>query len=524
MITLDVRELGIAPNATPFASGAVGELFHVPVPVPSLPGRALVYKSVKAVPPKGLDRARVFAQMRSAVAVRDALSPNELADLDEVTVWPLAMVRDGGADAGILIDLIPAEFFVDTRPPGGPAGKALFELQFLSVSGTYFTKMGIDPSVTGDDVTRLALAARLAYAVEVVHRQPVVFGDLHLKNAVAAAKPLARVLLIDCDGVADLTDVGRIQLHGPFFSPPEIVSGHQKLQDQETDVYKLGLCIIRCLSPGKGATQHSDPVNHDAIAGLLDREGIEILRRAVSRDRASRPRAGELREYLVRRVRALIQLPELLSASLSHRVALRGSEIFVRWQQRYGTEVRVYGANGFVRERIDPDRFANGYAIRPDAAGPIDVEVWNRHGPSPRVRAGYFDYYELPALDIAGQLRGVARPTVPDLPALDAAVFEPLRPYPVVTGPELSVAFPAPVLEFPAVVASPGPDRRLGRWRGDPTATLQRAQRMAGALTDKTVNTALRRLTRVMRERVTDAPARADRRATTPSQQPFPSP
>src|SRR3712207_8778795 len=51
---------------------------------------------------------------------------------------------------------------------------------------------------------RLALVARLSYAIEVVHRRPVVFGDLHAKNAVATTGPIARVLLMDCDSVAEL--------------------------------------------------------------------------------------------------------------------------------------------------------------------------------------------------------------------------------------------------------------------------------------------------------------------------------
>jgi hypothetical protein len=503
MIVVDLGALGIPRGATPFAEGAVGALYHVPNPVPGLEGRTLVFKKAKAqaLLPDKLDRKLVLAQMRSVVAMRDAMSPEELADLDEVSVWPLAMVRNGAEDDGILIDFIAPEFFVDTKPADGPPGKALFELQFLSTTDGYLDKRGIDRSVTGDAVMRLALSARLAYAIEIVHRRPVVFGDLHGKNAVAATKPYARVLLMDCDSVAELSDNGRVQLHGKWFDPPEITSKQQKLQDQETDVYKLGLCIIRALSPGKGATQQTKLNNATLVPGLLNQEGITLLERAVDRDRSARPKAWELREYLVQRVHSLIQLPELTSATLSHRVALRGSDVFVRWDQRYGTEVRIFGANGFTLDRIDPDKHATGYPFQPQTAGPIDVEVWNNHGPSPRVRAGYLDYYELPALDIAGQLRGIPRPEIGDLPALGAEAFQALRPYPVAAGPDLNLAYPAPTLDYPVLAVVPGSGAQ---------AAIERAQRTGSKAIDRTVGKAMRRLSRVLRGRLDKALKGAD--------------
>jgi hypothetical protein len=496
MIVVDVGALGIAQGAKPFAEGAVGALFHVSNPVPGLEGRTLVFKRAKDQKelPKGIDRNLVLAQMRTVVAMRNAMTSTEVADLDEVTVWPLAMVQDGNNDDGILIDLITPEFFVDTKPASGPAGKALFELQFLCTTDGYLDKMGIDRSVTGDAVMRLALAARLAYAIEIVHRHPVVFGDLHAKNAVAVTKPFARVLLMDCDSVAELSDSGRVQLHGPCFTPPEIAGKQQRLQDQKTDVYKLALCVIRILSPGKGATQQTDPVNPTAIPDLLDQEGITLLRRAAGSDRSARPTAAELREYLVQRVLSLVRLPELTTAALSHRVALRGSDIFVRWEQQYGTEVRIFGTEGFELDGIDPVKHATGLLIKPPSGGPIDVEVWNKHGASPRVRAGYLDYYELPTLDLAGQLRGIPRPEIRDLPALDAGAFEALQPYPVATGPDLNFASSAPTLDYPA------PD--FGLVPGAPAATIDRAQRAGNEAIDRTVGAAMKRLNRVLRGRL----------------------
>ncbi|MEU8007715.1 hypothetical protein AB0B66_41705 [Catellatospora sp. NPDC049111] len=483
---LDWRDLGIAAGAPPFASGAVGELFHIPQPIPALPGRKLVFKRVKLA--DGADRDSALAQMRAMVEFRENLSRDERAEIDEVAVWPLAMVLEKGKDVGVVIELIADEFFVAARPPD----RQLFELGFLCVSANYFTRMGIDPAVTGDEVMRLAVAMRLAFAIEVVHRHRLVFGDLHLKNAVAATRPLARVLLMDCDGIAELGNQQRVQLHGLGFKPPEITAGLQKLQDQETDVYKLGLCIVKMLSPGPGATQATDPAK--TAPGLLDAEGVGLLQRAVGRDRTSRPQAHEIRAYLVRRLRSMIQLPEILSAELSHRVVLRGSQLFVRWRQQHGTEVRIYGTNGFVVDGIDPAVHADGFAIDPPAAGPIDVEVWNRHGPT-RVRAGVFDYYELPALDITGQLRGILRAPVPDIPAMDAGVLATLQPYPMISTPDLGIEVAAPALEYPALTIDLGLATAAGA-PGNPAKAIENVHRTANEIIGGAVSDVMSRLNR----------------------------
>ena len=51
------------------------------------------------------------------------------------------------------------------------------------------------------------------------------------------------------------------------------------MQDKATDVYKLGLAILRCLNPGKGAATMRDP---SRVAGKLD----------AGRGRSDRARGG----------------------------------------------------------------------------------------------------------------------------------------------------------------------------------------------------------------------------------------
>jgi hypothetical protein len=442
MITVDWRRLGLTDDTEPLATGAVGAIYRVVNPVPGLPW-PLAYKQV--LPEATPSKQQALAQMRKVVAMRDIMSDDELAELDEVTVWPRAMVQAGGKDVGVLMSFISDDFFIRSHPSGGQPGRKVFELQFLCASDNYLQKQGIDRSSADHDLVRLALVARLAYAVEVVHRRPRVYGDLHLMNVAVATtetarsgrrKPKPQALLMDCDGVADLSDPRRQQLHGLGFLPPELKGNPKGPQDQQTDVYKLGLCVIRGLARGRGATQCNDPTK--TIPGLLDAEGVDLLHRAVGTDRSRRPTAAELKEYLVARVARLapgLPVPQLVSAELSRNVALRGSDTVVRWKHRNGHRVRIHGVNGFEVDNIDPDAHPHGYAVQPPTAGPIYVEVRDEQGMTDELFAGHLDYYELPAFEVGSQLRGLMpRLALPDLPEVEVPrAHADLPPYPVFT-------------------------------------------------------------------------------------------
>ena len=72
-----------------------------------------------------------------------------------------------------------------------------------------------------DRLERLILLGKLIYAIGRLHKHGWVFGDLSLRNAVFALDP-PRVMLIDCDGAAPLSDPARQQATTPFWDPPEI--------------------------------------------------------------------------------------------------------------------------------------------------------------------------------------------------------------------------------------------------------------------------------------------------------------
>jgi KAP-like P-loop domain-containing protein len=283
----------------PLAEGAFGNVFRVPDY--RLPGdqAELAYKefiSNHAVQARSAD---------AVVSFREMLSPAGRDDLDRYTVWPRALVEDKGTVTGLLMPLIPDEFFCDREDPDTSNTRRLpLELQWLIATKQQRHLARIDlPDIELPD--RLALLAQLAYILARLHEHGWVFGDLSFKNAVFALNPL-RMMLLDCDGAAALTDFDRRQTLTPLWEPPEFSWSDSAQrpaqfdqQDTLTDVYKLGLAILRCLSPGKGAASARSVAR---IAGVLDAEGANLISRAISADRSSRPTARELYAYLYKTI------------------------------------------------------------------------------------------------------------------------------------------------------------------------------------------------------------------------------
>ena len=239
-----------------------------------------------------------------------------------------------------------------------------------------------------------ALAAHLARCVATIHRLGMVIGDLSLANAVASASP-PRVVLLDCDAFALLSDGSRKQAHSPGFTPPEIANGAQRLQDHQTDVYKLGLCLLRMLIMGRGAILATDPA---LTASVLPPDGVELLRRCVSPDRALRPSAEELFDYFEDRVLTMAQPPSILSAALSQTTAVRGRDILVHWEQEGARELVITAPGG--RKALDSPSRTGSVPLRASQSGPVTIAATNQHG-TDMLHIGHLDVYELPAFSVS---------------------------------------------------------------------------------------------------------------------------
>ncbi|MGD0699476.1 MAG: hypothetical protein ABSA02_06295 [Trebonia sp.] len=354
----------------------------------------------------------IDAQARSAeraVDFRDALTPDAQASLDQVAVWPLALVEgQGRAVTGLLMPLIPEDFFFKGNDVMTGEQKDLARgIEWLFTGEEYLAQAQVDIPYP-DPVERLILLGKLVYAVGRLHKLGWVFGDISGKNAVWALRP-PRVLLLDCDGAAPFSDQSRVQGNTPTWEPPEAEPGQHVLQTYYTDVYKLGLAILRTLTQ----TVQAKDAGRLVAGHELDAAGALLIARAVDGNPSVRPTAKELYNYLREVVDPVALPPRVISARLRKTFLIRGHDARVDWQLENATEVTV-SADGHDHT-VDPKQHFDGCSFQLDQSGPVTLTVANNLG-SVKLDLGEISLYELPPLTV--NVPPLPSPQIPDLPRL----------------------------------------------------------------------------------------------------------
>ncbi len=419
------------------ASGGYGKVHHaLQYRLPGDPA-AIAYKEFTT------DVAGQARSAENAVSFRDLLNPADRADLDRCTVWPRAVVEERGAVTGLLMPLIPGEFFFETTDPAsGDTTRKLRELQWLIATPTLLAENGV---ADFDDTERFTLLGQLVYEIARLHKQDWVYGDLSFKNAAFAVDP-PRMILLDCDGAADTHDLRRKQAHSLGWEPPECAQVN--IQDKATDVYKLGLAILRCLNPGPGAATMKDPRR---LAGRLDTAGMALIERAVGQDPARRPTAKELYAYLRRVVAARVTPPEVVAARLVTPLRVRGMDARVEWEIKNVQEITIRaGAN--PPETVTTNGQPQVHIFRPRASGPVTIEAANRYG-AVRVDLGELILYDLPVFDPGSYIGTLPRLAAPALEAFTLDALAPaLATVPRVTVPEFPKLPSVPTADLSSVL------------------------------------------------------------------------
>src|SRR5580692_890546 len=127
----------------PLGEGGYGKVYRVPgYHLPGDPAD-LAYKEFTQ------EQAQQAHASGAAVAFRAGLSSAERADLDSYAAWPRALVEHGGVVVGLLMPLIPADFFCELIDGStGRRGRAPREMQWLIASQAQCDAAEIDlPSV-----------------------------------------------------------------------------------------------------------------------------------------------------------------------------------------------------------------------------------------------------------------------------------------------------------------------------------------------------------------------------------------
>ena len=409
MTAKEVRKADLG-KLTLLGEGGFGQVFRADEFL--LPGDAmtLAYKEFTK------EKDEQAKSARAATVFRDGLSAEDRDELDQYCTWPRALVVESqGTVCGLLMPLIPQEFFCRLADSAsGQLSSKPREMSWLIATAEQRAAAQVDLERV-DQMERLILLAQLIYAVGRLHKHGWVFGDLSFKNAAFALNP-PRLKLLDCDGAAALNDLGRNQLSTPFWDPPECQAGQHRLQDTVTDVYKLGLAILRCLTPGKGAATSRAIAR---FAGELDPQGIALIADALSSDRARRPTAKDLYTYFYAVVLSRITVPEIKMARLAKPFVLRGGETRIEWQLEKATNVTILvGSNQPVP--VDLAAHPKGFSFRPEGSGPVSIEVANQFG-TVTADIGDLDLYELPPFTVDfGYL------PKPQVPAIEAFTLAPL--------------------------------------------------------------------------------------------------
>ena len=326
--------------------------------------------------------------------------PDVFDEINRYFAWPCEIVKDDKADgsglevSGCLMPLVPEDFFWQA---GRVAGQ-LRSLDWLATTESFWQRNEVEAVMSRVTLSdRLLLMTQLAFAFAVLHHQDWVIGDFSYQNAAFALDP-PRLLLIDCDDTASLADQDRQQPHTPNWYPPECQGPRaQKLQDHKTDVYKLGLAIVRYLKPKEGATTTRDPerlagalvttFDTERLAGILDLEGLDLVRSALSEDRDLRPTAAEIYHYL----KQVTSPPAIEHTELITPAVWRGADGQadgrVAWRIAKADRVEIQlGENPPTTVRtVTPADYPAGCAFPVERSGMLTIVASNHYGTQRRV-------------------------------------------------------------------------------------------------------------------------------------------
>jgi len=323
-------------------------------------------------------------------------------------------------------------------------------MDYLAATPTALQRLGLDnEAAMWDELFRLAIAAHLVYGIAFLHHHGVVYGDVSLKNAVFSTSSPG-VLLVDCDATAALADPNRSQANSPGYSPPEMeppgtnpfARGRSSWQDHHTDVFKIGVTLLKVLHGGKGAAQRTDP---DEIANAVPAATYSAVKRSLDINPAARGAARDLYAVLVDDLTRSLQPPQVDSFDAYPDVLPRGSDVTLSWRASGAKMLRILGPNGFA---MDVPETVDRWTITPQHSGVYTLVAANRGGES-RTPSPQIELFDLPGfrLDLPGLAKVALPHDIPSLPiqqvpipnvsALTASIAKATASVPDVTVPDL---------------------------------------------------------------------------------------
>ncbi len=347
-------------------SGGQAHIYDAPrLSLPDVPG-PLVYKQYKPgkAPPQGMGK---IINLRSRLLAAD---PAKAGRLDASTTWPVRQVVDrDGTLLGLILRRIPDSFMHNLRLPSGAVETKPREVQFLFIAPDLAVRLGT-PTPTPDE--RLTICRDFAATLAFLHGElSVTFGDINARNAVFRLGADPTVMFVDCDAVRRVGEVAP-QLNAPDWDPPE---GSEVLT-RATDLYKLGLFVLRCLTPDRNSSVNRDP---NQARGVLDVHGLQLLTTALRGDPADRPSAEEWHRYLRRALGEALAPPTLERVDLDRTIVAAGEPLTITWSAAEATTVEATGP-GVPGTSVPGAAGTGTIVLHPARTGRITVTARNQLG------------------------------------------------------------------------------------------------------------------------------------------------
>lgn len=426
----DLREGDLGPLGEMLGSGGQAKVFELPaLSLPDVVG-PLVYKQYKP------GRAPLHGMSKIiALRARLGVEPGKLDKLDAATAWPVRqVVADDGAPLGLVLRRIPDSFMQDIRLPSGTVKTIPREVQFLFIPPDRALRGG---TPTPTPTERLTICRDFAATLEFLHDElNVAFGDINARNAVFRIGEEPTVMFVDCDAVRVVGDMAVApQLNAPDWDPPE-GSG---VLSRSTDLYKLGLFVLRCLTPDKNSSINRDP---NQARGVLDAHGLTLLTDAVRGAPAQRPTAEAWHRYLRHALGEAFAPPRLDKVELDRTIVAAGEPLTVTWTAQEADTVTASGVG--VPETVVRGVAGTGtFVLHPTRTGKLTITARNHLGEDSKETeaVGVFDLPSFVDLPVPMPTMTLPRPTPTELPSV-ARLFPPLPPVGAVPLPPLAHAWP----------------------------------------------------------------------------------
>lgn len=369
---------------------------------------------------------------RRLVALRNAADPALRARLDALTAWPSRQVVERGAVVGLVMPRIHDDFFQEMRLPSGKLARKPREVQFLLIPPDKAQLLDLPvPSPQ----QRLALCRDFAAALAFLHDDlDVVFGDINACNALFRLDTEPMVMFVDCDAARRTGDMAAVaQLNAPDWELPG-----STVLSKDTDLYKLGLFILRCLTPGNLSSVNRDPARARLV---LDAQGMALLKAAVGGPAGQRPTAQQWVRYLRRCLGEATTPPVLTTATIGRSIVAAGEPVVLTWAADEADEIEISGV-GLAAVVVDGGSGGGDVEVRPTRTGTLHVVARNALGEdaittppvavfdvAPRVSVPVaIPHLDLPQLDrtplpaIGRALPSMPHSALPELPAHATAV------------------------------------------------------------------------------------------------------